>query len=173
MIIWLNGAFGSGKSTLAELLHKKLKHSHLYDPEQVGYFLWDNFPKELKCKGDFQDIKIWREFNYKLLRYMNDNYEGILIVPMTIVNIEYYNEIIGNLIKDGIAVSHFILMADKDTIKQRLINRGEPANSWAEQQIDRCLHAFNIINGTKIDTDKLDLIEMVNLIMAEANLNCI
>lgn len=173
MIIWLNGAFGSGKSTIAELLHKKLKHCHVYDPEQVGYFLWDNFPHELTRKGDFQDIKMWRDFNYQLIRYMDDNYDGILIVPMTIVNIDYYNEIIGNLIKDGVDVKHFILMANKDTIKHRLINRGEGTNSWAEQQIDRCLQAFNTISGTKIDTDKLDLMKIVDFIIEEATVNCI
>lgn len=168
MIIWLNGAFGSGKSTIAELLHKKLKHCHIYDPEQVGYFLWDNLPHELTRKGDFQDIKMWRAFNYQMIRYMNDNYDGILIIPMTIVNIDYYNEIIGNLIKDGLDVKHFILMANKDTIKHRLISRGEGSNSWAEQQIDRCLQAFNTINGIKIDTDKLGLVKIVDFIIEEA-----
>jgi len=48
MIIWLNGAFGIGKSTIAELLHSKIEISHKYDPEQVGYFLWDSFPTEMK-----------------------------------------------------------------------------------------------------------------------------
>lgn len=60
MIIWINGAFGSGKSTIAELLHLKIEISHIYDPEQVGYFLWDNFPDEMKRTGDFRDNSIYK-----------------------------------------------------------------------------------------------------------------
>ncbi|MDR3598044.1 hypothetical protein [Clostridium sp.] len=50
MIIWINGAFGSGKSTIAELLHSKIELSHIYDSEQVGYFLGDSFPTEMNVK---------------------------------------------------------------------------------------------------------------------------
>lgn len=73
MMIWINGSFGIGKSETANTLHKKLINSFIYDPEQVGYFLWDNFPDDLKRKGDFQDIGMWRNFNYQILKYMNDN----------------------------------------------------------------------------------------------------
>ncbi len=69
MIIWINGAFGSGKSSVAESICQKLTEAHLYDPEQAGYFLWDSFPEEMKRKGNFQHIPIWREFNYKILKY--------------------------------------------------------------------------------------------------------
>lgn len=54
MIIWINGAFGSGKTSIAENICKKMRVAYLYDPEQVGYFLWDNFPQEMKRKGNFQ-----------------------------------------------------------------------------------------------------------------------
>lgn len=57
MIVWINGAFGSGKSTTAELLHSKIEFSHIYDPEQVGYFLWDIFPAEIKEKVIFKILK--------------------------------------------------------------------------------------------------------------------
>lgn len=155
MILWINGAFGSGKSSIAEELNKRIDKSFLYDPEQVGYFLWDNFPDELKRKGNFQHIDIWREFNYKILKYLNNNYDGTVIVPMTIYTKQYYDEIVGNLIKDGIAVKHIILSASKQTIIDRLINRGEEENSWAEQHIDKCLSAFqHEITQIKIPTDE-------------------
>ena len=99
---------------------------------------------------------------------MHDNYNGILIIPMTITNIDYYNQIIGNLIKDGVKVYHFILNVDKDNIKHRLISRGEFENSWAEQQIDRCLQAFkSTINGEKIDTNNLNVEQVVNIIITK------
>lgn len=69
MIVWINGAFGSGKSTIADLLTKRLKPSYVYDPEQVGYFLWSVFPESMKRTGNFQHIPMWREFNYQILNY--------------------------------------------------------------------------------------------------------
>ena len=64
MIIWINGAFGSGKSSVAEGINNKVHRSFIYDPEQVGYFLWDIFPDEMEWKGNFQHIAMWREFNF-------------------------------------------------------------------------------------------------------------
>lgn len=54
MIIWINGAFGSGKTTVAEILHSKIEHSYLYDPENIGDFLRHNLPQEIQ-KADFQE----------------------------------------------------------------------------------------------------------------------
>jgi len=86
MIIWINGSFGVGKSETANILNKMLSQSHIYDPEQVGYFLWDNFPQEMRRKGDFQDIIIWRRINYEIIKYMYDFFDGDIIIPMTLVS---------------------------------------------------------------------------------------
>lgn len=58
MILWINGAFGSGKSSVAAELFKGIQKSFVYDPEYVGYFLWEVFPDEMKRKGNFQHIQI-------------------------------------------------------------------------------------------------------------------
>lgn len=166
MVIWLNGCFGVGKTVTADILHKMIENSHIYDPEQMGTFLWENFPCELKRKGDFQDISLWRKFNYEYIEYMYHNYDGHIIVPMTIVNPEYYQEIIGNLQAKGIKICHFILLASKETVIGRLIHRGEPKESWAEQQIDRCINAFNKeIDGYRIDTSELTINEVAEHIL--------
>ena len=55
MIIWINGAFGSGKTTTAIEIERRLKNSFLYDPENIGYFLRRNMPKEIWAVDDFQD----------------------------------------------------------------------------------------------------------------------
>jgi len=151
MIIWINGAFGSGKSSVAEAISRELKPSFIYDPEQVGYFLWDCFPDELKRKGDFQHIKIWREFNCKILKHIYDNYSGTIIVPMTIYIKQYYDEVIGKLISDGVNVKHFILMVTKQTVIDRLVRRGDTSDGWAAQRYDVCSNAFE----TTISREKL------------------
>ena len=153
MIIWINGAFGSGKTTCTFELNKRLPNSFVYDPENIGYFIRKNIPIELH-ESDFQNHDQWRLFNYEMLKYLNISYEGIILVPMTLVNRQYYDEIIGRLIEEGIDVKHFILYAEKKTIEKRLNKRFEWRNGWAKSQIDRCIYAFNHdITDEKIITD--------------------
>lgn len=162
MIIWINGAFGSGKTSVGEQLCKRLGNAHVYDPEMVGYFLWHVFPEELKRKENFQHIDIWREFNYKIFKHLSNNYGGIIIAPMTIYNKQYFDEIIGNLLSDGIDVKHFILSASKQTIIERLQKRGEQERCWAEQHIDKCILAFEKdIQGIKIETNNRSIDDIV------------
>lgn len=142
MIIWINGAFGSGKTTVANLLHERLDGSFLYDPENVGYFLWQNEPESIKCKENFQHEPLWRIFNYQMLRNIAENYDGHVIVPMTLVDYTYYDEIIGKLRADGIKVSHFVLNADRAILLSRLDGRGDGAESWPAAQIEKCVKAY-------------------------------
>ncbi len=166
MIIWINGSFGIGKTTISNELNKKMINSFIYDPEMAGEFIWNNSPDCISRKGDFQDIPLWREFNYKMLKYLHENYSGTIIVPMTLVNKVYYSEIVDKLNADGVPVHHYILEGSKSTILNRLLKRGEVDNSWASQQIDRCLTAFEKdIKGIKIDTNNLSIEEVVMFIL--------
>jgi deoxyadenosine/deoxycytidine kinase len=166
MIIWINGSFGVGKTTIANELHKKIKNSHIYDPEIVGGFIWSMLPSSISRRGDFQDILMWRDFNYQMLKYMNENYSGHIIVPMTLVNKEYYSEIIERLVNEGVDLRHFILLAEKSTILDRLRKRGEQDNSWPVQQVDRCISYFeNDIESIKINTDNLSKEETVKFML--------
>ena len=121
MIIWINGTFGSGKTTTAYELQKRIDQSFVYDPERLGYVFMSNVPKEI-AKNDFQDYPLWREANYSLLKKLAEAYTGIIIVPMTLTNETYFNEIIGKLKDSGLDVKHFTLSASKTTIKKRLKN---------------------------------------------------
>jgi hypothetical protein len=172
MILWINGAFCSGKSSVAGELGKKVGKSFVYDPEQVGYFLWDNFPEEMKRKGNFQHIQIWREFNHKILKHIDSNYDGTIVVPMTIYIKQYYDEIIGGLVNDGIIVHHFILSATKQTIINRLIQRGETDDCWAAQHIDKCLTAFDTdITEVKMYTDEKNINDIVLEIITKSSIS--
>lgn len=171
MIIWINGAFGSGKTQTAFELHRRLPNSFVYDPENVGFYIRKNIPNELS-KGDFQNYTIWREFNFSMLKYISKEYNGIIIVPMTIVNSQYFNEIIESLRNDGIEVKHFMLRASKETLLKRLKSRGDGKNSWPAQQIDRCLEGLsNEIFKKHIDTDNLSIEQVVHEIALQSNIN--
>src|SRR4051812_373278 len=110
MIIWINGAFGAGKTQTAFELNRRIPNSFVYDPENIGYFIGKNIPNNIK-KDDFQDHDIWRELNFSIIKYIEDNSEGVLIIPMTVVNPKYFNEIVGKLRGQGVEVKHFSLMA--------------------------------------------------------------
>ncbi len=170
MIIWLNGAFGSGKTTCAFELARRLPNAYVYDPENIGYFLFNNVPKPL-LKSDFQDYEQWRSFNYEMLSFIAEQYDGTIIVPMTINNPLYYQEIVQQLIDDGISLKHFILYADKETILKRLNKRLERGETWAKAQIDRCIQAFNTeITEEKIITDHKSVDEVVEEIAKRSNI---
>ncbi|WP_232695628.1 AAA family ATPase [Brevibacillus daliensis] len=140
MIIWINGAFGSGKTQTAYELHRRLEHSFVFDPEKTGYFIRKNLPASSKVE-DFQDYPLWRNFTGSMLQYMSSTFDGIIIVPMTITNPIYYQEIIEQL--DNVRVNHYIIYASKTELLRRLQSRGTSKTSWAAQQIDRCLAAFD------------------------------
>ena len=91
---------------ISENLNKMINSSITYDPELIGTFLSNNLPIK---EDDFQDYELWRTLNYDILKYLSTKYE-IIIVPMTITNHVYYDEIIGKLEVDEIDIKHFILM---------------------------------------------------------------
>lgn len=138
MIIWINGAFGAGKTQTAYELHRRIPNSFVFDPENAGYYIRKNMPREL-VKDDFQDYAMWRDMNVSMLNYISSEYRGVIIVPMTIVNPQYFEEIVGRLRADGVTVHHVTLWVSKDVLLKRLRSRGDGSRSWPAQQIDRCL----------------------------------
>ncbi len=170
MIIWINGAFGVGKTTCAYELNKRLPDSFVYDPENIGYFINKNFPQNMR-KSNFQNYRKWRLFNYEILKYLSEAYSGIILVPMTLVNPQYYDEIIGRLLRKDIEVMHLILYADKETICKRLHKRLEWGNSWAKSQIERCIYCYDHdITEIKIITDGKSVDDVVKEIAQKASL---
>lgn len=161
MIIWINGCFGVGKTTVAGRLKEKIDNSMIYDPEKVGTFLFNILSVK---EDDFQDYELWRMINYEMLKNLNTEFK-VIIVPMTITNIQYYDEIIGRLERDGINLKHFILVANKENIISRL-NVRENSTEWAYKQVDRCVTAFqeDYINGSRIDTNNKSIDEVCNCI---------
>lgn len=167
MIIWLNGAFGSGKTTTAYELHQRLENSWVYDPENVGYFLRKNIPKAYHTP-DFQDMPLWRDFNYRLLKDLHETYPGTVIVPMTLVNPAYFQEIVQRLTDEGVPIVHIILYASRETILKRLNKRSLGRlnrEAFAVEAIDRCLAFFDRpAPGVRIETDCMTAEQVVETV---------
>jgi hypothetical protein len=69
--------------------------------------------------------------------------QGAVIVPMTLVDLRYFAEIIGGLRGDGHDVRHFSLLAERETVLRRLSKRGFgfglKRERWAVDRLDDCL----------------------------------
>ena len=122
-------------------------------------FLTSTLPTK---EDDFQDYRLWRTINYEMLKNLYIEFE-VIIVPMTITNKQYYNEIVGRLERNGIDIKHFILIASKENIISRLNARGN-STEWAYMQVDRCDKAFkdDYLKGQKIDTNNKNVDEVCN-----------
>lgn len=170
MIIWINGAFGAGKTQAAYELRRRLPGSFVYDPENVGFFLQKVIPPPVQV-NDFQDYPMWRAFNLDILDYCLQRCAGPIIVPMTVTNRRYYDELIGAL-SERTEVRHIILCAKRATLLRRLASRFETPRSWAAQQIDRCIKAFDEdIPGCRIDTGDLNIYQVVEKIASLAGVS--
>lgn len=167
MIIWINGAFGAGKTTVSYELSRRIPDSFVYDPENIGYFIRKNAPAPI-LKDDFQDHTAWREMNVSLLQMISKEYDGIIIAPMTIVNPQYFNEIVGKLRSDGVEIRHFALLATRETLLKRLKGRGDGKHSWPAKQIDRCISSLSQdLFKQHIYTDHLSIEEIIAQIAKE------
>lgn len=160
LIIWINGAFGIGKTQTAGELYRRLPGSFIYDPENFGFWMRKNEPRELHTE-DFQDEPLWRDVSTAMLSRIAHGFDGIVIVPMTLTTPAYYEEIIGSLRREGLEVIHVQLTATRETLLRRQRSRLDGPDSWAARHIPRCLVAFeNPLFENKIPTDGLSIPEV-------------
>jgi hypothetical protein len=170
MIIWINGPFGIGKTHTAFELHRRIPGSQVFDPEKIGYFARKIIPKNL-AKADFQDYPFWRSANREMLDYL-DRDGSVIIVPMTLVSAEYYDQIIAPL-KAGHDVRHFTLMASKQTVEDRLKKRFD-GKAWNFYQVDRCLAGLADKRFEEyVDTEAHGLYEVVELIAKRCRISLV
>ncbi|WNB92618.1 AAA family ATPase [Bacillus sp. NEB1478] len=167
MIIMINGPFGIGKTTITNELLNEVKNSMLYDPEEIGFMLRNVIPDEVKQleskTGDFQDLHLWKELTVKVAERLVAHYKVNLIVPMTIRNPEYLDYIKNGFQNIDKQTYHFCLTASKDTIYERLRNRGEEEGNWCFQQTEKCLKAFSEYNFEEyIDTENVSVAVIID-----------
>jgi adenylylsulfate kinase-like enzyme len=147
VIIWINGAFGAGKTTLAGELERLLPDAMSFDPEDVGMILrqWVPAPES----GDFQDIPAWRKLVADFANTLIAEYGRPLVVPMTLVNADYREEIFGLIRKAGGRVVHVFLDVPAGELRRRIdaqVLHSNPdidarARAFRHSNVDRCVAA--------------------------------
>lgn len=174
MIIWLNGNYGVGKTTVANAILKKLgnnKCGYIYNPEELFYFINQNSPFiSMKRKTEMQEEEIWRSLNYMYIKWLENNFDGILIIPMSIFSQKQYENTIEKLKNDGIEIYHIILHANEETLLDRITKReneekqyGQQVNSFPKNHFKEHLEYFNNLKGDlNIYTDNKIINEIAN-----------
>lgn len=178
MLIWINGAFGAGKTQTVHELRRRLADAHVADPELIGFALQKTLPSS--TRGDFQDLPQWRRAVLETLRQADQAHPGPVLVPMTLVRDEYFDEIVGGLRGYGIDVRHYALVAAAPTLRARLRTRiefvrtGGRRETWAMQQMQRCIAALAHERfATHVPNDDRTLDEVVEWIAADAGLELV
>ena len=134
MIVWVNGPFGVGKSTVAATLSDRWPEATVFDPEYLGFLLRTWHPPGAAV-DDFQDLSVWRRLVVETASGLLRDFGRPLIVPMTLLRREYFDEIVGTLRDQGVDVRHFCLVAGRDEVVRRVRQRGGPTE-WTERKYD-------------------------------------
>lgn len=165
MLLWINGPFGGGKTQTAHELHRRLQGSAVCDPEHVGFGLHRMLPADLR--GDFQDLSSWRQGVYEVLDMALHKHGGPIIAPMTLVDHQYFAEIVGRLRETSHEVHHFALLAERATVLYRLtergLGRGLKRESFAVARLDDCLERLQEARFSEhIHTDHMTVPEVAD-----------
>ena len=173
MLIWINGAFGAGKTQTAHELHRRTADTRVSDPEVLGFALGKMLPPG--TFDDFQDIPQWRSGVVDTLQQADAAAAGPVIVPMTILRGDYFDEIVGGLRTRGVDVRHYALTATPETLRKRLRSRLSTLrgheDTWALSNIDRCVSALATERyAAHVPTDELSTDEVVEWIAGDLGL---
>ena len=140
LVVWINGAFGVGKTSVAEELVALLPGAVVFDPELIGSLLRSVIPADEQT-DDFQDLRAWRELARAAVSSLARTRSGPVVVPMTLVDELYFDEIVGGIRAAGMTVVHATLVAPEEVVEARLRARSED-ESWALGRVGRCCRAL-------------------------------
>lgn len=151
MIIWISGAYGVGKSTLAEALAQKMGNALIFDAEEVGNAVRENYP-DCPWGYIFEDYPLWGRFCRMLLEDIHEKFQKDILVPMTIVR-PHSLGILEALRGSGIDTRLILLEASYQTVRHRILARGEEEGCWCMENIEMAAKATQAMPGIHIPTD--------------------
>jgi hypothetical protein len=173
VLLWINGPLGGGKTATAFELHRRIEGSLVCDPECLGKGLHRMLPPRLQT--DFQRFAAWRQGVHEVLDLVASRCTGPIIVPMLLVEPDYFAQTVGRLREDGHDVRHFTLLAERATVVRRRHRRGQDLgigrDPRALARIDDCLARLQGSTFAEhIRTDGLPVAHVAELIARSAGL---
>ena len=184
MLVWINGAFGVGKTQTTFELLRRVPGAFVADPELIGFAMHAMLPRS--ARTDFQDRPQWRSAVVATLADAVAAHDGPVLVPMTLVEPAYFDQIMSGLRAAEVDVRHLALIASPETLRSRLRTRSGfwlsrvlgRDESWAEQQIERCVTALAqerfaehvVTDGRTVDEVVEDIADRVGLTLTEPRL---
>ena len=165
MIIWISGAYGVGKSTLADAMAAKINNVLIFDAEEVGNAVRGSYPG---CPYGyiFEDYPLWGEFCYMLLKDVHEKFHKDILVPMTLLRKDSYG-IIDKLNRDGIDTRLIVLEAGYQTVRDRILARGEEEGCWCMENIELARSGCAALPGIHIRTDGKTVDELCSEVMEQ------
>jgi hypothetical protein len=173
VLVWINGPFGGGKTAAACELRRRVDRGVICDPERLGRGLHGMLPRELRT--NFQHFAAWRHGVHEVLDLVVRKWDGPVIVPMTLIDPGYFEEVVGRLRADGHDVRHFSLLAERATVLRRLRGRtfglGLRHERWAVARLDECLAQLrDPLFAEHVQTDDLSVPQVAEVIARSAGL---
>lgn len=165
MIIWLSGPYGVGKSTLAENMANHMDNALIFDAEELGNAVRENYPDH-PYGFIFEDYPLWGEFCYLLLKDIHEKFHKNILVPMTLLRRKSYNTI-EKLLLDGIKTELVVLEASHQTVHDRILARGEEEGCWCMENIELARAGSASLPGIHIQTDGKTVDELRDEVLAQ------
>ena len=163
MIIWISGPYGVGKSTLADAIAAKMNNALIFDAEEVGNAVRENYP-DCPYGYIFEDYPLWGEFCYRLLKDIHETFHKDILVPMTLLRRRSYS-IIEKLLCDGIDARLVVLEASYQTVHDRILARGEEEDCWCMENIELARAGCEALPGIHVQTDRKTVDELCSEVM--------
>lgn len=159
VIIWINGPMGVGKTQVAHELAHRIINSFVCDPELLGVAIRRMNPPVLRNR-QWQEFPHWRCGVRQIAHDVASGYDGLVVMPGTLLNEDHHDEIVGGLRRLGHEVQHISLMASAETVRKRLRVRGQGKRSEAAARITVDLQRLSRPQfATHVDTDDLSVCE--------------
>lgn len=170
MIIWISGAYGVGKSTLAEAMAARMENALIFDAEELGNAVRGNYP-DCPYGYIFEDYPLWAEFCRLLLKDIHEKFGKTILVPMTLLRESSYG-IIERLRSDQIRTELVILEADRETIHDRILQRGEEEGCWCMENIDLAMAGTSAMPGMHIDASNVSAEDLAHEVLTRLGIPC-
>ncbi len=164
MMIFISGPYGVGKSTVAEALAPQLD-ALIFDAEAVGNAVRDNYP-DWPFGAIFEDYPLWAECCVRLLADLHERYGHDILVPMTLLRASSRSSLIDRLEAMGVETRLIVLTASHQTVRNRILARGESEDCWCMQHIDEARQESALMPGAYcIGTDEHSVDEIAQAIL--------